>query len=392
VSSHPTHLGDLVRVVHALHPRPEELVLISEMLADHDPHGVRAGGARPAADDDEPVGRREPGERSPRAGSAPRRPRPRTSPQRQRPSLSFLALNQQARWERTWWVAVVVVVLLLVGLWATGVMHGRSWLAVVVVLITIRPALGGLAMWWRSAQHYSLAERAGGGLGAAGDELEVVPLDHASWQPPPESQPLVRPGQQRAVAMLLAGRSAPGPIDLVTTVRKVAARQPLTAVPRHPGWSTNLGLLLHVDRGPALEPFRDDIAQLRRALIAVASRHAVDEIGFDGDPRWITWPRRVAGPGRPLPLASRLPAPGTPVLAITDLGITVPRSGLVREPHAFLEHHDTLVQAGCDVQYLVPYPPDRWPPALADLPIVHWSDDLGVSAVLACIRRRRHAA
>jgi hypothetical protein len=107
-----------------------------------------------------------------------------------------------------------------------------------------------------------------------------------------------------------------------------------------------------------------------------------------------------------VPLASRLPAPGTPVLVITDLGITVPRSvpvrvvvttdpqitGPLREPQSFLEHHDTLVQAGCDVHYLVPYPPDRWPPALADLPVVHWSDDLGVSAVLACIRRRRHAA
>jgi len=391
VSSPPTHLGDVVRVVHTLRPSPEELVLIGEMLADHDPHGVRAGGARPAADD-EPVGWRAPGERSRRTGPAPGHPQPGPTPPPQRPSWSFLALTQQTRWERRWWEAVVVVVLLLAGLWATGVVQGWSWLVVVVVLITIRPALGGLAMWWRSAQHYSLAERAGGGLGTTGDGLEVVPLDRTSWQPPPESPPLVRPGQQRAVAMLLAGRSVPGPIDLDATVRKVAARRPLTSVPQRPRWSTNRGLLVQVDKGSALEPFRDDIAQLHRALVAVASRHAVDEIGFDGDPRWITWPRRVAGAGRRLPLASRLPAPGAPVLVITDLGITVPRSGLVHEPHAFLEHHDALVQAGCAVHYLVPYPPDRWPPALADLPIVHWSDDLGVSAVLACIRRRRPAA
>jgi hypothetical protein len=387
LSPPPTQLGDLIRVVHALRPDPEELALIRELLNDDGSAAAGAmGGPGAALDDDEPVGRAEPLGRSRRETTAPPNLRPaRAAPARRRPSF----LSAQARWERAWWTTVVALVVLLLGLRVTGRIGGVAWLVLAVVLVVIRPVLSSYAMWWRSARRYSVAER-DGDRATASDELEMVPLDRARWRPPPEGAPLGRPGQQRAVATLLAGRSVPGEVDLATMVGKIASRQPLTSVPRHRRWSTNLGVQLQVDRRAALEPFRGDIVRLRRALAAVASQQALDEVGFEGDPRRITWPRRLLGGAPSIRIEARLPAPGTPVLVVTDLGIAVPRTGPVGGPAPFLEHYEVLSQAGADVHYLVPYPPDRWPPMLAGLPLVYWSDHLGASQVLARIRRRRH--
>ncbi|HET6949320.1 MAG TPA: hypothetical protein VFI47_03035 [Acidimicrobiales bacterium] len=386
----PTRLGDLVRVVHALQPDAHELALIGELLADYDAPPARVlAQPRRHPPDDAPA--------PPLDTGRPPRPPPPHGPLRRRirdvsPRARSL-LGEQAPRERAWWTTVGALVVVLALLRATGRIGGSGWLVVAVGLVAARPLLNDWSMWWHSAQRHSSAEHEDPQSGAGGDEPDRggVALNRVRWQPPPPGVPLVRKGQQRAIATLLAGRPVPGDVDLVATVRQLATRRPLTAIPRRPRWSTSRGVHLHVDRGPALEPFRYDVAQLRRSLASIASPHAVVELGFDGDPAAVTWPRRIVGPGGRAPLASRLPPPGTPVLVLTDLGISVPRTGTPPEAHDFLDHHRLLTGAGCSVHYLVPYPPERWPETLWPLPILYWSDDLGAVEVLAGIRRRLQA-
>jgi hypothetical protein len=276
----------------------------------------------------------------------------------------------------------------------TDRLDARPLLVVIAALIVIRPlwwyGVRSGSAWWYSTRRHSVAEYED--LHHGTETGDVAPderaLTSARWQPPPPPTPLTDPDQARAVAALLAGRPGPGDIDILATINAKAARRPLTTVPRRRRWNTSQGMHLHIDTGPALEPYRHDIDRLRNALVAIASTHAVIELGFDGDPRAITHPRRVVGRRGCLPLADRLPPPETPVLVVTDLGIAVPHTGSPPAPIAFLDHYHLLTQAGCAVHYLVPYPRDRWPPALRDLPILYWEDGLGATTVLAGLRRR----
>lgn len=393
----PTRLGDLIRVADALRPGPEQLKVIAELLPDHRglvPIEARIPYRSPAVVHPTPSAEAKPTLAKP-ATRRRRRTRPRVRVGLASGKRSLLP--EPGRWERVWWITVAILVTVLSLLWATGRFGGGAWLVTVVALLTARPlwwhAGRNWSAWWSSAQRHSSAsyEDLQNGGGGGEPEGDSVTLTRTRWQPPPPGVPLVRASQQRAVAALLAGRLVPGKIDVLATVREMASRRPLTRIPRRPRWSTSQGLHLHVDIGPAFEPFRNDVDQLRAALVAIASTHAIVELGFDGDPGLITWPRRIVGRRGRLELADRLPPSGTRVLVVTDLGIAVPRSGSPPEPDHFLDHHRLLSQAGCRVHYLVPYPPERWPPRLTELPILYWSDDLGAVEVLAGIRRRTRA-
>ena len=293
-----------------------------------------------------------------------------------------------------WRIGLAITIGVLAALTSLGLFGAVAALTIVLAVIAIRPTWRAWSAWWRSPQRHSSPVHQELQEGATGDEAEVgdMAVTTAQWQAPPPPLPLVRAGQQRAVATLLAGRWVAGEIDLAATVRALASRRPLSTLPRRPRWSTNQGMQLHVDSRPAIEPFSDDVDVLRQALAAIAAPHAVVMLGFDGDPRVITRPRRLVWPQGRLALADRLPPPGTPVLVVTDLGIAVPRSGSPPEPEAFLEHHRLLVRASCTVHYLVPYPSERWPLPLRELPILYWNDDLGPAEVLTGIRRRARAS
>jgi hypothetical protein len=393
----PQRLGDLLRVVHELQPRPEELELIRELLpvpSSAEPSEVRAervGIEKPGVGD----GARSSGPGAPSRRAARRERRRSGARGRVGARRSLLTESGVDRRTRT---VVAGLVLVLSALRATGRFGLVPWLVAVLALLAARPGWGvverGWSAWRESSQRLSFADHDALQDGAAARQpLEAgeVTLTRARWQPPAPGRPLVAPRQQRSVATLLAGRPTPGEMDLAATVRAVASRRPLGEVPLRLRWSTNRGMHLHVDVGPALEPFRHDVEELRASLVAVASPHAVIELGFTGDPRVITWPRRVVGHHQGLALAERLPSAGTPVLVVTDLGIAVPRSGSPPEPDYFLRHHRLLRQAGCRVRYLVPYPPERWPARLSELPVVYWRDDLGATDVLTALRRRPRA-
>lgn len=393
----PSRLGDLLRVVHTLQPDADQLVLLGELLPEADAVAVAAARPTVRPPTSAPSTRFAPSGRSGRPSDPTSRAR-RTWTGRQRDWRDKRAARPTPPiWATTGrWLAVIVLAALSV-LVVAGRFDGRAWL--VIAMAFAAPRLGALvgrswSAWWHSSQHHAtgIYDRPGDGQrlpdGTVPPSGTGVSLARARWTPPPPSRPLVQPGQQRAVATLLAGRLAPGELDLAATVRELAMRRPLTEVPRRLRWSTSLGVHLHVDRGPALQPFHHDVDQLRRALLSIASDHAVIELGFDGDPCQVSWPRRIVGGRRPADLADHLPVAGTPVLVLTDLGIAVPQSGVPAEPADFLDHHALVTGAGCTVHYLVPYPPERWPPALDGLPILYWGDDLGATEVLAGVKVR----
>lgn len=392
----PTRLGDLLRVVHELQPDPHELRLIGELLPDRRPGGPEdddAGSRRrrsreslPAPTGEHPAAVLAP---PPVEDEPPERRKDRDKRREARRQL----LPEPGPRERVVWAVFGLVLLVVLALQVSGQIRLAPWLLLVVLLPLGWPGWWylhlGWTAWWRSPHHLA-ATAAVPETVPEGDDPTAgdVTLTHVRWREPPHGVPLVRRSQQRAVATLLAGRAVPGDIDLVETVRRAASRQSLLPVPRRLRWSTNLGMQLHVDMGPALDPFRNDIEQLHDALATIASPHGVVERGFEGDPREITWPPRLVGHGARRSLGGCLPPPGTPVLVVTDLGIAVPRAGSAPGPRALLDHHRLLDQAGCTVRYLVPYPPERWPVPLRGLPIVEWTDDLGAGDVLGDLRRR----
>jgi len=383
-------LGDLLRVVRALEPDERERALIADLLPRQMEEAASLRSPAPQGGaQEEPAP--DAADQSPRPASDHRQLRPLPASRRRAGRQS--GRPEPSPWGRAWWAAVGAVTLLLAGLGAVGRIDGVVWLALVAALVGAQPVaerlVRGWWRWWRSANRHATPEGDEPAEGHGGDAEGVrVRLAQADWRPPPEGPSLVEPSQQRAVATLLAGRPVPGEIDLAATIDHVAARRPLSDVPRRPRWSTSLGVHLHVDVGPALEPFRSDVARLRRSVVAIASTHGVVELSFEGDPRTFTRPRRILGPDGRAPLQDRLPPSGTPVLVVTDLGIAVPRDGDPAVPAAFLEHHRLVTRAGCAVQYLVPYPAHRWPAALRSLPLLHWSDGLGVAEVIAALRRR----
>ena len=193
--------------------------------------------------------------------------------------------------------------------------------------------------------------------------------------------------------MAVAGRQVPGAIDTIATVRLAARRTGSTRVLRHGRSSVARGLQLHVQQSSAFVPFLGDVAGLRAACRAVISSGSFDEVSFDRDPRHIVGPlrrvRRLSAGRHPVPVEAVVPKPPGTVVCVTDFGIGRNRDGSSPSPPmAWLEHHDTMVSVGARVVYLVPYPVDRWPRELRELPAVFWTDGLRSGDTLAAMRRR----
>jgi hypothetical protein len=189
------------------------------------------------------------------------------------------------------------------------------------------------------------------------------------------------------LAAAVATRQPDGPIDLPRLVRDVANREWPATLPREVRYAPR-GAQLLVDFGEAMLPYAADqrgvAAQLRRLL----GTDRVTTLHFAGSPL------QGVGTGpsdtwRPYG-DEHLPPPGTPVLALTDLGIARPpmtRSyGGVRDWRRFAER---LAAHGSRVVALVPYPERRWPRSLRPLVrIIQWDRATTVGAV----RFRRTAA
>jgi hypothetical protein len=291
-----------------------------------------------------------------------------------------------------WWLAVAFVAAAApVAVSLTGILPRQIATAVVefegvaVGVSLLVFALRGLVAWRRSPLLRSSATWSPAAVGTvATGSGRALDLGPTGWSPPPPAPPLVPEGRQRALAMALARSFVPGPLDVRRMVEDRARRQARTAPPRQVLPSVRRGVQVVVDRGPALDPFRNDVASLVAALVRVASANGVEVLAFTGDPRWVVPPwRRGTGPPAPQPYQRLVPTMGRAVVVVSDLGIATARSAPApAPPRAWTEHHAVLRRAGCPVVYLVPYPVARWPQALAGhLPAVVWHEGLRLDEV-----------
>jgi hypothetical protein len=167
----------------------------------------------------------------------------------------------------------------------------------------------------------------------------------------------------------LATPSATGPVHLQKVIELLSRAQVIQEIPCLSIPTLVRGVQLLIDCGEAMQPFAMDQAGLRAALVSVVGRDRTEILYFANSPL------PYAGTGlRDEWPKYRVPASGTPVVALTDLGIGQPPSvaDLARDAD-WQEFAATLTRTGCPLLALVPYPPRRWPTALSrNITIVQW--------------------
>jgi hypothetical protein len=295
-------------------------------------------------------------------------------------------------------IAVAPLVVVAVTKW---LFHVRWVLAVVaglVALVAVLGALGAPSVLRRVlGRHRRIVRRSrakpvaesGPMVGGAGADAVRLDRENVVWRAPPAAESLVPSVHMRTFATAIARVQTEGSIDMVAMIRLAAARRPIVRPPRHRRWSVGRGVQVQVQRGAAMEPFLGDSRQLTDALRSIASRHSVAILGFELNPMHVTSPLSVLGDEDSRDVAELLPRSGTPLLIVTDLGIGVARHGpFPVRPEAWLRHHAAARRAGCWPIYLVPYPVDRWPSDLRQLPAVYWHDDLRTSELASAVGLR----
>ena len=239
----------------------------------------------------------------------------------------------------------------------------------------------------RRALPSALAKVAGGAAEVPQWAAEVAMLPKANERPaaqPPDFEPLLLPLWTRALLSgALARRAEDGPIDLERVVEMVARGEVTTRLPQLPRPTLARGVLLLIDRGETMLPFREDQEWLEEQVRRVAGLSFDRTLYFEG------CPTRRAGPGGrsgwkqyPTP---RTPKSGAVLLVLTDLGIGRPlwpgASAGEGEWGAFAR---AMRKRGCAVVAFVPYAPERWPAGLLKLmTIIQWDRPTSASLVHA---------
>jgi hypothetical protein len=200
------------------------------------------------------------------------------------------------------------------------------------------------------------------------ENVDELPKEEAAGTLPP-IDPLFLPRWIRGI--LSAALSVPmpdGPLDVERLVEAVALGEAIGEVPRLPVPTLRLGVHLLVDRSARMTPFLKDQAWLEWAVSRVVGENGVELRRFTGTPLSVA-ASAIGREGQAYPVP-----PGTPVLALTDLGIGRPMFDRdYNDPDDWLALAELLRHAGCPLVAFVPYPPSRWPRGLArELAIVHW--------------------
>jgi 1,4-alpha-glucan branching enzyme len=167
-----------------------------------------------------------------------------------------------------------------------------------------------------------------------------------------------------------------GGIDVEKLVEALATGAPIREIPRSRVRSLVRGMQLLVDRSTSLAPFRRDVAHLSDQLRSVVGRDRSEVEDFDGFPAGLG--EAVVPPDRPY----RMPPPGTPVIVISDLGMSPApprrRGGTAAQWTSFA---DKLRRRGCPLVAFAPYPLSRWPsPLLRSVKAVPWDRSTTVSS------------
>lgn len=173
--------------------------------------------------------------------------------------------------------------------------------------------------------------------------------------------PLFNPASARALgAAVAAARVADGELDIPLLVERLASGEPPRSLPRRQVWTLRHGLQVLVDQGAGMQPWQPDVQQLLAQLARLLGAERLQVLGFDTEPLQGCWADGADQPGRwPLPPA------GTPVLLLSDLGISRPPGTLQRgSARRWQPFARAAAQADASVRLLVPFAPSRWPVGL----------------------------
>jgi hypothetical protein len=203
----------------------------------------------------------------------------------------------------------------------------------------------------------------------------------------PAIEPLFRSETRLALlAALLATDADEGDLDLELILERLSQLRPIEELPRLPVPTLQRGVQVLLDVGQGMDPYAEDRDSFAGWLGGILPNDRVSVLQFVGCPSrgCGIGPRSEWSPWVP-------PNRGTPVLALTDLGINGPifdtERGQMREWLAFARRLEAL---GCPFAALLPYAANRWPPRLARaMRLLHWSERANTRQVTYARRRRR---
>jgi hypothetical protein len=185
----------------------------------------------------------------------------------------------------------------------------------------------------------------------------------------------VTPGILTASIATDAGDGTP---DVDALVELVAQRRFEEAIPHVVRASLFRGVQLLLDRSPAMTPFARDVTELARMVRSVVG-HNVEEISFSGHPQ----NRLPPGGDSYAP-----PRPGTPVLALSDLGIGQAQGYLRPDARTtWSPLGEMLLRRGSQLVALVPYPPARWPALGGSVRMIPWDTTTSPADVTRAVGR-----
>lgn len=217
---------------------------------------------------------------------------------------------------------------------------------------------------------------------ASGEALVLEDLG-----PTRSPDPLFGRIQRRGILSAALATPVPeGELDVDEAIATLARLEPIRTLPRRLAPTLRRGVQLLLDIGAGMLPFLEDQRSLTAALDDILSDDRLDVLYFAG------CPSRGVGPGaRDEWRAWRPPPLGTPVLAVTDLGIGGPRldddRAGVAEWLAFAQH---AAAEGYRLLALVPHQATRWPAQLERvMTLIHWSERTTVAPVRRAVREGR---
>jgi hypothetical protein len=202
--------------------------------------------------------------------------------------------------------------------------------------------------------------------------LTVEPLAADSGEgPPPPLETLFVPRWTRAIlTVALSGSVEEGPVDVDQLVGIIARRHAVSRLPRLPLLTARCGAQLLLDRSPAMTPFLRDQRWLEGRISRIIGTDRVETRQFSACPLRGSGQGPVTEWERPY----HPPPPGTPVVALTDLGIGRPPGW---DDWASVDEWMTFAaiarRARCRLVAFVPYRPLRWPAQLTRMmTVIHW--------------------
>jgi hypothetical protein len=224
------------------------------------------------------------------------------------------------------------------------------------------------------------------------DDVASLPLQYSVSERRRRPEPLMPAAATRGIIKALLASDRPdGAIDIEALIASLGKAKPLTRWPRRRIASLERGAAVVVDRGPQLAPFRPDVGALVRALRNVIGGTRLLLHFCNGwPPKAVT--ARDAGSEDREDDAVLAVAPRTPVLVISDFGLSPVPAGTVRSvAEDWCAFAGALQGIGCEPIGLLPFPESEWPQDLArSFNLVHWTTSMNARTARRAREQGRH--